>query len=318
MSKLSNNRLANLFVAKQSVLYPSLSVKKFNRTDTDWRFVANINGNSYLFILLPCDYPYPSIIKRWLITPGYTNENVLLLSSYFPPGTQAFLDKNNINFVDLSGNCRIKRSRGNSNNKQNVLIRISGKPNEYPQKTKAVDVFSPRSSRVIKALLNSYSKSILAVDLAKTTKVSPALVTKILQNLVEQGFVAMEKRKGVRVIEPDLLLDEWATRYSQKRKIIIGRYYLNFSPGKNLVKTTYNLLSAINPILTGTAGASLIAPFADVDLVEIYATSPPAKKENLIQVQRGENIRIYQPYDDQIMENPQNKKGISVVDNFQL
>lgn len=318
MSKIKQNRLIDMFLTNQPQILPNLTIKKCNKTNDDWRLIANINGNSYLFILLPCKSPYPSVIKQLLATPGYSNENILLLSTYFSMGTQEFLNKQNINFIDLSGNYRIKRSLGNSNNKQNVFIRMAGRSNQYPSKDKSVDIFSAKSSRIIYALLSNYPKKFLSIDLAKTANVSPALVTKVMANLAEKGFVNVKRRKGITVIEPDLLLDEWASQYSTKKKTIVGRYYLNIKPNENLLKKVYKLVLPYSPAITGSAGASLVAPFADVYMVELYATKYMDKPDGLISVNSGENIRVYQPYDEQIIDRTQSIKDITVVDNIQL
>ncbi len=107
-------------------------------------------------------------------------------------------------------------------------------------------------------------------------------------------------------------------QYARKRKTSLGRYYYPLNPGENLVKKIASLFTKEKAVITGSAGASLVASFADVYLVEIYTDKPPSRNLGLTHVERGENVRVYLPLDTSILEEFQTKDGVRIADNIQL
>ncbi len=318
MKTFSKIRLLNLFKKEFGTLFPTWHIKSIVIRSNDICLDANINANTYRFIVVPCTYPYPSFIESILKKSNLTKQNLLLLATYFPPGSQDYLIKKNVNFADLSGNCYIERKRQNTNKSNSFSIEIRDKPNRYPALQMAVDIFSKKSSRIVRSLLQNYPNTLKALDLAKTAEVSPALVTKATKAIEEMGFITIQKRVGIRLIEPDLLLDEWASRYSMKKNRIIGKYYCQINPRGNLVSKAWSLLSKKKVILTGTAGASMLAPFADVTIVELYIKDFLDNVNGIVPVERGENIRIYEPYDEGVFDFVQKKNNFKIAGNIQL
>lgn len=105
-----------------------------------------------------------------------------------------------IGTLDAAGNCRIPAP--------GLYIQIAGKENLHPDTRPAVDVFAPRSSRIIRLLLAEPQRGFKVQELAKEAGVSIGLASKVKQTLLDEAFI--EERKRLLIVpHPFRLLQEW-------------------------------------------------------------------------------------------------------------
>lgn len=319
MKPLSQKKIVQIFEQEAPTLFPQLSIKQIKETPTDFRAKINIENNTYLFIIFVCRRPYPSEIKSLLDKIRKGKGNFLLLGAYFPQGTQNFLEKERINFLDLSGNCSVNVSQQRGNQKYNVNIKVSGKQNLYPSTEVLKNVFSGKSSRIVRALLETYPKKNKPLQLAKMCRVSPALVTRVIEALEKESFVSRDG--GILLVDPGLLLDQWADNYQFKNNTVETQLFIN----KSLKENLKILVQRKGFILTRTAAASFIAPFADYQVIEAYKQESADIKPLLEQADvvllrgtHGENVRILNPYDEGVFDFSIKKDDVTTVGLIQL
>src|SRR5262245_56576051 len=92
-------------------------------------------------------------------------------------------------FLDAAGNCRIPAP--------GLFVHISGRGNARPDTRPAVDVFAPRSSRVVRALLTGPAGPWQVSELAGRAGVSLGLASKVKQALLAEAFAAERQRRLV-------------------------------------------------------------------------------------------------------------------------
>ena len=124
------------------------------------------------------------------------------------PRVAEILDQAGVGRVDEAGNCRLRSAR------PPFLIDRRGRhaPRRLPQGT--ADPFSPKSSRIVRAMLSEPAKGWKVRELADhpEVKVSPGLVVKIKRTLVQESY-AVEQEGLLFLRDPVGLLENWAQNY---------------------------------------------------------------------------------------------------------
>ncbi len=93
-------------------------------------------------------------------------------------------------------------------------VLVDRKPSEdrrYRPPLLSPDVFQPKSSRLVRALLGQPDRTWTQSELGERTGLSLGLVSRLVRHLVNEGFVAQDNRT-LRVSRRDSLLDAWAAR----------------------------------------------------------------------------------------------------------
>ena len=131
---------------------------------------------------------------------------------YAPMISQRVADiarQHGISFVDYAGNCHIvDRSAG-------LLISRSGIPNEASsQKQNMADPFSPKSSRIVRAMLHEPERGWQVSELAEhpDVDVSAGLVSKVKQALIRESYAVVCNRL-LYLKHPLDLLAAWTRDY---------------------------------------------------------------------------------------------------------
>jgi hypothetical protein len=95
-----------------------------------------------------------------------------------------------------------------------LLISRSGIPNEIRAPKMIVDPFSPKSSRIVRAMLHAPRHGWKVSELAghPDVRVSIGLASKVKQTLIQQNY-AFEKDRLLYLKDPLGLLDDWAKNY---------------------------------------------------------------------------------------------------------
>ncbi|MDA1055115.1 MAG: type IV toxin-antitoxin system AbiEi family antitoxin [Planctomycetota bacterium] len=114
-----------------------------------------------------------------------------------------------ISFIDYAGNCHIvDRSEG-------LLISRTGIPNEASSRTqKTADPFSPKSSRIVRAMLHEPERGWQVSELAShpDVDVSVGLVSKVKRALVRESYAIVRDRL-LYLKQPLDLLAAWTRDY---------------------------------------------------------------------------------------------------------
>lgn len=182
-------------------------------------------------------------------------------------------------------------------------------------------IFPPKSARITKFLLSRPSAKWIQRDIASNTGLSKGLVSRVINKMIEAGYV-IKKDKKLALVNFDDLFSAWV-EYELKRRERKKNYYIWAQNPRKLMEITSAALLGhrVKYAFTQEAGASLVAPFAAFDIISVYVESLdkfPKKALAASEVDKGFNLTIIEAPDKNIFTTAQNKGGMMVVDNLQL
>lgn len=132
---------------------------------------------------------------------------LMLCAPYISPRVAEMCRERDVCYLDAVGNCRIAAP--------GLFVSVSGRPNRPPPTKPAVDPFSTKSSRVVRAMLTHPEKGWQVQQLAQVADVSIGLVSKVKRALLEEAHIEQRDRL-LFVRDPAKLLQDWQANYSPR------------------------------------------------------------------------------------------------------
>ncbi len=229
-----------------------------------------------------------------------------------PEGRRLCLDAG-VGYLDLTGNIFLRFD--------GVFVdRLSAEP---PPRAKARlrRLFAPKSSRILRVLLEQPAVEWTLARLAEEAAISLRTAHLVVNALEEKAYV--EKRRGaIRLQKPGELLDLWAQDYSLERHRQHTFYTFVRNPAELAAQLTTHAVSHKEAIgLTLHSGAAFVAPFVRSPDVHAYFVGDRerlVKALDLRPVESGGTIHLFEPYDEGVFYRLQTIRGVRVVCNTQL
>lgn len=244
---------------------------------------------------------------------------VAIIAPALSPQAQAFCAQNGIDFMDLAGNISI-----NVPGKfilQRSGMRARGTAIAQSSKERTINVFSGRTSRILRVLLEkpkSWTISDIARELITESvrfreiaprarslnfEISLGSVSKAVASLEDQLWV---RRRGADIVvaEPSRLLEHWAEKYKERYRWRLRTSFQTNNPfGRDLQSISQGLQQLVSTEygFSGAIAASIEAPFVDIDIIDIFlmSTETDADLRSLkSQTGIGPPLRFIYPYDD--------------------
>lgn len=215
--------------------------------------------------------------------------------------------------LDLAGNVFISFDH--------VFIDRRGFPNPYKHGRRLKSIYSPKSSRALRALLSKPGKRWHVRDLAAEINVSLGHVSHVKQELRDREWIREEDR-AFWLSEPRELLEDWATNYTVKKNEM-SQYYSHFdrSEIEEKIAATCRQTSA-RYALALFSGAQRIAPFVISPLsyffIERDSLAEVAETVQLKEVETGANVVLLGPYDEGVFYYTQAVDGCRICSDIQL
>lgn len=260
----------------------------------------------------------PSVLRRsaaWLkdLVTKTKHDYALIIAPFISKEGAAICCDLGIGFIDLSGNCLLSL--------QGLYIERTGYPNKFKKPREIKSLFSPKSSQVIRCLLSDPARTWTLKGLATETGVSIGLIHRIATAL-ENDLFAKKERRAFKLEDPARLLEAWREEYT-RRAPKWARYIAKVGSIEELVikLKTASIHHGVRYALTGPSGASLIFPYLNPTMVQLYVDvlrrefldglgvdAVPSEGNLLIRVVEQENEFI----------GSRQVKGIYVVSDIQL
>jgi hypothetical protein len=196
---------------------------------------------------------------------------------------------------------------------------VSGHARRLPQSP-----FKDKASLVLRALL-SEDREWGVREVSGLVGVSPGYVAKVLERATELGYVVRGPVGSARVRDPLTLLADWVHSYDSRRNRMEGFFCVARDPGdilQNLVETGLGDDSGL--ALTAQAAASLVAPYAAFDRVDLYVAGDDARTAvvgalSLREASQGANVILWTPYyKHSVLFGSRQIGGLRVVSDEQL
>jgi len=206
-----------------------------------------------------------------------------------------------ISWLDLSGNAEIKD--------RELFILVEGKPNQFKTPGRPRNPFAPKSSRIVRALLEKPTIHYYQKDLVELTDVSKALVSQVVSHLEQERQIRRLEDGSIAVVDPQLLVDEWRDNYSITDHQITRGHVYSAGPGTELVSTLGKKLNdmGVNYAFTGLSSAWHYAPFASFRIAAVFVDDPlsivDSDRLGFSSEPRGANVWFILPNDEGVFWN---------------
>lgn len=146
------------------------------------------------------------------------SENVgaepVLFASVVSDRTAEIAREYGVSWVDFAGNCRLVFPE------HSIYVRRSGIPNLFGKTMSGkLNVFSTKSSRVVRVLLQAPTRAWKLGELAEHSDVvvSNGLMSRIKKSLVDDGYAVMHDRR-LCLTRPKSLLRDWVEHYRSEER----------------------------------------------------------------------------------------------------
>ncbi|RJP32849.1 MAG: hypothetical protein C4536_05450 [Actinobacteria bacterium] len=252
------------------------------------------------------------------------NSYCVLGAPYLSEASMKICREYGIGYIDLAGNSLL--------NFENVFIKTEGQPNPFVSTRPLRNLFSPKSTRVLRVLLGNPNQEWYVKDMAEEAKVSLGKASNVKQRLLDYEYVEEvpgQRQKKIRLTDPEKLLKDWAENYSYKNNELFNYYSLEDPRQVEEDIASFCGNSGVRCALTLTSADARLTHFirgAARSYIYIEKPLEPAASYlglnevdlDLKEVDSGENVTLMIPYDEGVFYGVQKVDNLNIVSDIQL
>lgn len=134
---------------------------------------------------------------------------------FISPRVAEILTRHRVGHIDQGGNARIAG--------EGFFLQVAGRDNPAPDTRPLANPFSPKSSRIVRLMLEEPDRPWHVQELAREANVSIGLVSKAKDALMEEGYLWFLEG-FLRLSDPDGLLQSWCRAYTNRDETV--SYYV--------------------------------------------------------------------------------------------
>ena len=231
---------------------------------------------------------------------------------YISPKVAQICIDQGIGYMDLAGNCYLSFGQ--------IYIEKRGNPNPFSDRRDLRSLYSPKSTRILRALLSNPKTAWRLQRLAAVAGVSLGLVAKVKSLLADREWIT-EGEGGMRLVDPEARLIEWAHNYLHRKNVVRNFYSLKTAPENEAHISEVLSRKGIRYALTGFSGADRLAPFMRYSRMMAYVDDSDDEVMdalNLKKVTSGANVTLLTPYDEGVYYGSREFNGIQVASPIQV
>ena len=260
------------------------------------------------FVVMYCRDVYPQKIVKLM---SLYKEPFLIVAGKASEHTFEFCRKKGVNLMSLDGNAYL--------NEKSLFIdiyrQIKGKA-----KSTSGTVFTPKSTRVVRALLANPRRSFSQKEFIKETGLSQSQVSKAVTQLTYERYVFT--MGGIsKLSEGESLLQDWLAHYRMDRhkKVHYALSAKNYDEGLRKLSSIF-LKADVRYGFTGMSGAYLRAPYGNSDTYMAYVESAEDLKKikGIYPVASGGNVQLWIPQDEGVLQFSKVRDDLWTVSDIQL
>lgn len=186
----------------------------------------------------------------------------------------------------------------------------------------AKNLFSPKSSRVVRVLLINFPKTWTIEALSKEAGISIGYTHAIVSRLLQEKHAIKNQRGRLEVLDPVRLLRRWAAYNSYSTSNTFVHFY-TFEQDIEKFLEKFKKRKGPTYSLAVLAGSLFYAPYVRATSIHCYVKNKEdakkwAKLLGLKPTEGGGNIVFAIPKDDGVFYGSVKIKGIEVVSDVQL
>lgn len=222
----------------------------------------------------------------------------LVIAPSLSERARSFLAKARINYLDLAGNVRIELTI------PGLFIEKQAPTKSVRMRQSKLNLRGPKASRLVRLLLD-VAPPYGVTDLARSARLNPGYVSRLLEYLEAQAILDRSSRGVVKTVEWQELLRVRSANYDLFKTNSASSFVAPAGPAAILER----LRDAADPavILTGSFAIQEFVRIAPPSLLTVYLEnelSEPLKSASLLPADQGANVVILRPYDPSVVERP--------------
>ena len=245
-------------------------------------------------------------VLDWLVESKVAPEDcALLYAPVISPRVAALAQARGVSFIDGAGNGRI------ADPASGLFLERSGRVDpRLRRQQRASDAFAPKSSRIIRALLQEPCRAWKVEELARhpDVGVSIGLVAKVKNWLLREGYADTPARR-LALARPADLLNDWATRFEGAADQT--GLYLRGDPAEvEQVVASWCAREGVRYALARLSAAWRLAPEIRHSVATLYVQAADSDHRALIEslpracgaveVDSGANLLLLAPFDTSV------------------
>ncbi len=233
---------------------------------------------------------------------------LLVVAPWISSRTQALLTREGINFIDLTGNARIKLE-----NPALYISAVGAARNPQPMPRGQARVRGPKAARLIRLLID-VSPPYGVTEVAAATGLTQGYVSRLLDALDQDALVERTRRGRVQDADMPGLLRRWAESYDVLKSNDASTF---LAPGG--ANGALSQLAELSgpPLLavTGSFAAVRLAPVAAPALLIAYCNEIEALANTLglLPADEGANVVLLRAFDPVVWERGTEDAGLRYV-----
>lgn len=143
------------------------------------------------------------------------NNKTIIIAEYILPKTRELLREEEIDYLDINGNCYIKEE----NNGENIFLYLDGQKNKEYHKERYNRPFTKAGLKVTyQFLLNPDLINHTYREIAEKAGIALGNIKHIIDGLIEEGFLLKKNKNEFTFIKKDELLDKWTQAFGERLK----------------------------------------------------------------------------------------------------
>lgn len=234
------------------------------------------------------------------------NIPVLLVAPWLSPRTQELLDREGINFIDLTGNARIRLEN------PALFIQSTGAArNPQPTPRGRARVRGPKAARLVR-LLTDVRPPYGVREIATVTGLAPGYVSRLLDALDREALIERARRGRVESVEVPALLRRWAQSYDVLKANDAATFLAPDGAPKALQRLG-KLTETGGVAVTGSFAAVRFAPVAAPALLLVYCQDVASTVDmlGLLPTDEGGNVALLRPFDAVVWNGTTEDLGVT-------
>jgi len=231
---------------------------------------------------------------------------LLVIAPWLSERTQAMLAREDVNYLDLTGNALLRLD-----NPPFFLQTAGAQRNPSPAERSPAKLGGAKASRLVR-LLCDFRPPYGVAEIAEATGLNRGYVSRLLDALYRDGLIERAPRGPVEDVDISALARRWATRYDTFRANDAEGFVAPAGPGRVLARLAEIPVIGTEVVITGPFAASRLAPVASPALLLLYHDSPQslAGQLDLLSAQEGANVMILRPFDPVVYERTRIESGL--------
>jgi hypothetical protein len=216
-----------------------------------------------------------------------------------------------VGYIDRAGNCWLRSPQGG------LLIERQGLQGERRLPRTTADLFSPKSSRIVRLMLSQPTKGWQVRELAEheDVQVSPGLAVKIKRTLLEEGYALVHQRL-LYLRDPLALLKLWSMKYAGPADQL-SLYVRGDTATVEKTVDQWCHQNKLTHALAGLSAAWRLAPETRYNVTAVYVEDRGFEDQLLTsldvryggkQVDSGANVQLWRPFDQSVFAGIDNSQ----------